>query len=527
MCITLRLDNRTFLYRASVLALSNLGLQLLGFLYRIALSHLTGAEGLGVYRLVLSVYMVIYSACLSGITLACSRLSAAKLAEGHPEQLRALLHIAVGIFSIVFALCAALVAPFHEFIAHTLLGDGRTADALPIMLFCLLLTGFENIIKSLFMGIGRVQYAAISEVCEQILRLVIVVTLLSLYGGADYGRIAALILLGMTLSEIFSVTFLSFLYRKHIRPLGNGHPVRADSQLLHNTLDIALPLSFAAVISNIIGSANAVILPRRLVVAGYTESEAIGALGVISGMSGPLILLPIALIGALTAVLVPHISDAQSRGNPARVQALAQKALTAAGLIGVPATAALVPLAPSLARLFFSQALSLPYMMLLGIDAVLTYYQIVAACILNGVGEQRRAVIGAILGESAQLFLTWRLASNAALGIYGYILAMIFSALLVCVLHLYNIHVCIGLQFRFLRIFGIPLLCGTTVYFWVRVFYSFFLGVFGAQWCATLWAAGTALALYLALLRMLGISVWRYISHRLERPTFPTFWSHL
>lgn len=512
-----RLDKRTFLYSAAVLACSNIGLQVLGFLYRIALSRLAGAEGLGVYRLVFSVYIVINSFCLSGVTMACSRLGAAKLAQGKPEQLRALMRIATGVFLCIFTLCAAVIVPFHDYIAHNLLGDDRTAAALPIMLICLFLTGFENIIKALFLGTGRVQYAAASETGEQVIRMLAVVALLAAFGKGDYGRIAALIMLGMALSECFSAGFLGVLYRKHIACHGRGK-VKADAGLLSGTLDIAVPLSLAAVASNIVSSASAVILPARLVCAGLTRSGALSALGVVSGMAGPLITLPVALVGALSAVLVPSITAAQARGDLRRVCALTDKTLAVTGLIGIPATAAIVPLSPALARIFFGQAIPLPYMALLGLSAVFSYYQMMTASLLNGIGEQRRAVVAAVCGEVLQLGLTWYLAAKPGLQIYGYLISMVISPLPVATANLWGILRKTGLRVRLFHTFGAPVLCGATVFLWVRVFYGYFLGVFGSQWSAVLLAAGGALALYLGLLHLLGIRIMSYISSRMAQP---------
>ncbi len=72
------------------------------------------------------------------------------------------------------------------------------------MLLCLMLTGVENIFKSLFIGLERVQYTACSEVGEQLIRIFAVSFLLYEYGSGDYGRIAMLIFAGMVCSEIFS-----------------------------------------------------------------------------------------------------------------------------------------------------------------------------------------------------------------------------------------------------------------------------------------------------------------------------------
>lgn len=513
--IYVRINKQTFLYNASVLAFSNLALQALGFIYRIALSRLAGAEGLGVYRLVGSVYIVVNTFCLSGVTLACSRLSASKLAQGRPEQIRALMRLAMGIFLLIFTICAVVIAPFHDFIAQRLLGDDRTAMALPIMLICLFLTGIENLIKSLFLGIGKVQYAAISEIGEQVIRIFAVIALLLTFGGQDYGRIAALIMLGMAISECFSAGFLGILYHRKIACLGSKKDIRADAGLLHSMLDIAMPISCAAVVSNIISSANAVILPGRLIKAGLTTSGALSALGVVGGMAAPLITLPVALVSAVSTVLIPNMTAAQARRDSRRVRALTEKALTVTGFICIPATAAIIPLAPSLARIFFNQTIPLSYMALLGIAAVLSYYEMMTASLLHGIGEQRRVVIAAVCGEVLQLGLTWLLAAQSSLQIYGYLIAMLISPIPIVIINMWGLRKCTGVRFCVSRVMGAPMLCGITIYLWVRVFYGFFLGICGGQWEAILMAAVGTVILYLGLLRLLGIRIPAYVSKRM------------
>ncbi|MDO4669161.1 MAG: hypothetical protein Q4A63_05035, partial [Butyricicoccus pullicaecorum] len=97
-----------FMNRLLLLCFSNIGLQLLGFVYRIFLSRFAGAEGLGVYRLAYSAYVVIHAAALSGVTMACTRLSAEWSAQGKSGAVRFLVRRAFRTF-FCFFLCAASI----------------------------------------------------------------------------------------------------------------------------------------------------------------------------------------------------------------------------------------------------------------------------------------------------------------------------------------------------------------------------------------------------------------------------------
>ncbi len=191
------------------------------------------------------------------------------------------------------------------------------------------------------------------------MRIAAVGVLLHTVGG-DCGTMAKLIFAGMAVSEVFSVLLLSLLFR---RERGEAHrtAVRVDAALARQFAAIAIPLSLSALAANLLSAAGSVILPRRLMAAGLDAEQALAALGTLSGMVLPLMLLPSALIGSIGTALLPIVTAAHATGNRARVRALVGRAVMTVGLIGIPATAVLIPLAPSLSLLLFAQPLTLRY----------------------------------------------------------------------------------------------------------------------------------------------------------------------
>jgi len=507
----LKLQHDGLLYRAAILCASNLGLQSLGFLYRIGVSRLAGAQGLGVYQLVYSVYAVIHAACLSGLTMACSRMSAELSAAGRGGAVGKLAALAAKTFLSLLAICTVVLYFGRDEIAGHILGEEQAAIVFPVLLICLALTGVENIVKSFCIGLNRVEWAASSELTEQIVRIAAVLVLLALYGGQDYGWIAFLIFAGMSLSECVSAALLAYVYWKQVRV-----PKRVRQSLPKGAraefAGIVFPVTCAAVINNLLGSASSVILPGRLILSGMSRAQAVAELGIISGMAMPLLVFPVALISSVCTVLMPEISRSRARGDFRRIHALAQKAVGITGLLGVPITAMLVPLAPTLSRLFFGQILPLKYLALLGVSTILAYYQMVTAGLLNGIGAQWSAVGAGVFGECIQLGLVWVLAAKPGLGIYGYLYAQVIAALLtVCCNFLRLCSLC-KISGALPRLFLAPAVCGLTVFLWVRIFYTFFLGVAGSQWLGIVCTIASSLALCIGLLRLLGVRVQDYIT---------------
>lgn len=496
-----------FMNRLLLLCFSNIGLQLLGFVYRIFLSRFAGAEGLGVYRLAYSAYVVIHAAALSGVTMACTRLSAEWSAQGKSGAVRLLVRRAFRTFFCFFLCAASILTLFRDWIGTNILGDHRTVAAIPIMLVCIALTGIENVLKSTMVGLNRVDNAAVSELTEQLVRIGATILLLSFEQTQDLGRIAVLIFLGMSLSECVSAFIMIQMYRKMHLPKTCQPPSGTDP-----FWKIVLPVSFSALLANGIASAGAVILPSRLVASGLSRTDAVAELGIVSGIASPIMLLPIALLSSLCTVAMPQASRYASGHDKGLLQHFTSQSLFATGIVGVPATALLLPLAPVIARLFFYRAVPVGYFLLIGISAVICYYQMITACLLNGIGKQQFAVMTALSGEVLQLVLVYILAGNPQFRVYGFLIAECIAPLWVALCNLGELVHCGALAVCLRRFVGAPMLCGFAVFLWTRVFYTFFVGWLGSQWPALVCAVMSAGVLYLCLLRLFDIKIERYLS---------------
>lgn len=508
----------SFAGRLTVLCMSNMGLQALGFLYRIFLSRLAGAEGLGVYRLAYSAYIVLHAACLSGVTMACTRLSAEWSAQGRPGAVRVLVRRAFQTFLCFFLCGASVLLLFRDLIAEHVLGDGRTAAAMPVMLACIGLTGIENVFKSTMVGLNRVDNAAVSELTEQVVRIGATLALLYWNENGDLGWIAVLIFAGMTVSECVSAFLMTRMYCGLRLPPAAPPPPGARAEFL----SIVLPVSASALLSNGIASAGAVVLPMRLTASGLTCADAVAALGVVSGIASPIMLLPIALLSSLCTVAMPEASRYAALRDPARLRRFTGKTVFAAGVVGIPATALLIPLAPAIARLFFYRAVPPLYFWLIGVSCILCYYQMVTGCLLNGIGRQQFAVLTALSAEALQLALVWALAGRPHLRVYGYLIAQCIAPACAALAGAARLVSCGALPFAPGRLLGVPLVCGAAVFLWTRVFYYVFVGWLGGQWPGLVCAVLSALLLYLFVLRLFGVNVRKYLSVPGRAPAYLT-----
>ena len=425
----MKLNTRSALYGAAVLTASNILLQLLGFVYRVFISRRVGAEGMGLFSLVMPAYSVIMSVAVSGVAVAVSRLSAGYQALGNTRAVNQLVRRALGVFALLFAGIAALVIPLSDGISVWLLGDARTRAGLLMLLPCILFTGIENIHKNHFYGLKKVHQPAASELIEMCVRTGAVILLLTFLKPAYEEYAVALIVAGMVICEIVSALLLRVMYRTEQRTVMPAGPVIPQRRMLRDMSAIAVPIAGANLLSNLIGAASSVIIPARLITSGLSQPEALSAYGVTMGMSLPLLGLPGAFIAALTLVMIPRLSEDLALKRTASMKRRVIRTLRATTLAIIPSMALLVAFGPRLAELLYDQPAAGAHFPLLALGMLLSCYMGIMGSLLSGLGEQKRTASNMILTGLIELALIWVLTAQPQLRMEGFVWAFIVASL--------------------------------------------------------------------------------------------------
>ena len=422
----------SFAESALVLTGVNLFSQVLGFAYRVWLSRMVSPVGLGVYQLVMPVYSVGMSLCVSGLTVAVSRLTAAHLARGRYDGARRAVRLCLmGYIGLIVAVSLAVI-PFSDAISAHLLGDARTRMGLLLMLPCMLLTGWENVHKNFFYGAKNVVPPAIAEIAEQCSRVAAVLGLLFWLRPMYEEAQVALIVSGMIVSEVVSASLLTWFYRRHIRRAAGRAGYTLPSRAGLGTMKavgwgaiahIAVPISLSNVVSNLIGSANSVIIPGRLILSGMAPEQSLSAFGVAFGMTMPLLGLPMAFIVAVSLTAMPRLTEAAALGDMEEVRKRAKQAALAATAVIIPSMALLIPYGERAAQALFRNPDAGQFMVPLAVAVVFNCYEYIFGAMLNGLGRQRQTAAVYILTNLLQLALTWVLVARPNMRLMGYVMA--------------------------------------------------------------------------------------------------------
>lgn len=496
---------------AGTVLLTAIGLfsQVVGFFYRILLSRLIGAETMGLYQLVMPVYSMFMSMTAVGLTVAVSTLSARFHALGDRGAIKETLRRAVGCFFLVALPLGAIVIGASDPISVYLIGDARTRLGIVLLVPCVLLTGVENLHKHCFYGIGRVGPPAATETAEQLIRSAAVIGLLLLLHPRTGEQKVGIIVTGMVLCEIFSAVTLTLLFRRYWREDPPGAAVHSVNR--RQLMGIAIPVSMTSLLGTILGSANAVLIPSRLVAGGMEAGKAMSAFGVMCGMTMPLLAMPTGFVGALCLTMVPDLARRTAGGDRRAAGQFLDRILSATSILMAPAMALLAVIGPTVGRAVYKEPAVGEYVTCLAIGTLLSCYQSVLSGALNGLELQKLGARNAIISDVVQLGFTYFAVPKW--GLAGFVAGFVLSSLVGMGMNLVSVLRATGLKVKVYRWFARPLLGAALTWGWC----SLLFGILERTGCPTLWSCllcvVLGLILYVAALQAQGVSIMHLLPH--------------
>ena len=384
----------------------------ISFVYRIVLSRVIGAEGLGIYQIALSVFSVFLTAASSGVPVTVSRLITKQNATGNVAAKNAV--VTAGIVStLMFTVPACLIL----FCMHKALGllfsDERCVDVFLIILPGLILTSVYSVMRGALWGDKQFLPYSLIELAEDALMVVLGCILIAgASGAADGARRAAI---AVFISYIFSfVVSIAWYFKK------GGRLVNPKKQL-GPLLSSSLPITTMRTSSTLINSLVAVIMPLLLVkLCGLTDAEAISLYGVAAGMSVPLLFMPSSLIGSINVVLAPQLSENFYRNKTERLKEDVEKSLKAALLIAFMLIPVLFSLGEAIGEALFSDELCGEIVSNCSFILLPMCLSMITNTILNSMNREKVTLVYYFAGAAAML------ACMAALmpfvGVYSYVL---------------------------------------------------------------------------------------------------------
>ena len=417
-----------FLKNVLLLTATALLMRSVSLSFNLYLKEKLGAEGIGLFSLIMNLFSFAVTLATSGVTLLTTRLVSEAMGKGRPFEVKVAMKrcLAYALFFgfLAFFLLFSLAVP----IGKRLLGDARTIPSLYALAISLPFLALSSALSGYFAAVRRVVKSAAAQMGEQFLRIAFTVMALTYLAPDDLTLTCLFVVLGGVISDIFSLILSYILYRLDLKKHNRARSGRVARDLNKKLLAIGLPVAISSYFRSALVTLEHLLIPKGLLAFGMEEASALAVYGVLEAMALPVILFPYAFLTPFCNLLIPEVAENTAAENTADLRATASKALAFVSFFGVGVAAILMTLSGLIGEILCKSEEASLYILMLAPLVPVMYADTTVDSLLKGAGEQlfslRVNIMDSILGV-ALAFTTVPL-----FGIKGYIFNIILCELI-------------------------------------------------------------------------------------------------
>lgn len=423
---------KRFLTNALMLSIISVVMRGIGVSFNAYINNRIGAESMGLFTLVMSVYGFALTVALSCVNLSAVRLTSERCALLENADRRSWKYAmrqvvrAVCSYSVIFGMISAiLLYTSSDFLAEHFLGDMRTVKSLKVMALSLPAISLSSALSGYFTGLRKVSKNAVVSISEQFMKIIVTSTALVMVVPGDVESACLAVVGGGAISEAWSLVINIIMYITD-----SGKPVDqkyGDRSLrlrtsFRNASDISLPSAIGAYARQGLNTLEHLAIPKGLKKSGLSSDKALSAYGLLQGIAFPLVMFPYAVIGSFTSLLVPEMAERHELDDKAGIVFLTEEVYRYSAMFSLGACGIFVNYASELGLMIYDSNEAALYTFLLGFLVPFMYLDTAVDSLLKGLGEQVYIMKINTIDSACGLFLV--IITTPILGIYGYILTM-------------------------------------------------------------------------------------------------------
>ena len=413
---------RKFFKRGATLTAVGLAMKTVGMLFGAFVSRAVGAEGVGLYTVVMTVYSFAVTFATSGISLTVTRLVAGAIGEGRGGELGKIMRASV-IYALTFgAAASSFLFLGSELISSIVLSDARASASLKILALSLIPVALCSAFSGYFVGVKRVGFNAAVQVLSQLFKILLTFILVS---GLKDGEIVSAVIalcLGITLTELLALLLIMLEYFID-RRIHGGKRRERGREGIGEVAKAALPLAISAYVRSVLTTLEHILIPRRLMSRGENNSEAYSHYGTLHGMALPLVLYPMSPLSSFSGLLVPEFAEDSAAGNAGRMERVAREALNTTLTYAILSAVLLFYFAEELGYAVYGSHDAGRFISVLALIVPIMYMDHVTDGMLKGIGEQVYSMWVNITDSLISVLLVYILIPP--LGILGYAVVIV------------------------------------------------------------------------------------------------------
>lgn len=483
-----------------ILGIGGITAKVLGFFFRIPLIYMIGEEGIGLYQLTYPLYSFLL-AISAGIPTALSKMISERNALHKEKEAYYIFKIALFILAIFGGLSSICIIIFSKSIISAFKWNKGAYYSLLGISLAPLFTCLLSAFKGYFQGLQEMSAPALSQVIEQLTRIVVGVGLAYLLLSRGIAISAGGASLGATVGSIVGLIWMLSCYKKLRHTYFRGEVIKSKLSLCKEILQLAIPISLGQAIGSIMALIDSIIVPSLLKGSGYSEQIATALYGQLTGKAFVLVNIPLTLSIALAQSTVPAIAESYILGNRLRLKRNMQMSFKLAMIIALPCAGGLYALSrPILTLVFRGQGEGWELMQILAIASIFIIVAQTSTSILNGVGKILLPVISIFIGGVIKVIISMVFIPYPTINIKAAAYGTLAAYMIVALIDFVFVVKCTKIYISIREVFVSPAICTVVMIFAVIFSYSNIFVATGSNSLATLISIGFGGAVYVGML---------------------------
>lgn len=457
-----------FFKNSFIVICSNIVTSIINFIFYIVLTARLKAEGLGLYGLIMPIYMFLQCLACDGIITSMSRVTSVYYVKKDYKNLHRTVQTMLAFILVWVLIMLSFVFINSGNITKYMIKDSRALTALRVSCLAVVFISISSVLKGFFYGIGKFHVTAFIDIFEKMLRVITLMTITFFVVEKSTKTMVAIAYTALVAGEFTSCSILLIAYKRFKRLLKPGNTRKEGRiQLIFNNLLVSVPLMANGCLSTFLSSITTLIIPRRLVHTGMNYSSALELIAKFSGMSMNIVLFPLVIVSSISTVLIPELAGSMKNNDFWEMEKRIKQVMKVSLLTALFSLLICQCIPDKLGILFYKRQDLGRLIKVASLSAFFCFLSSSSFGIMNSLGKQKLLLRNSIIVAVEELILTYVLVGIKRINIYGLAITLAATSVTAFLLNLHEIrkYCSIGLTPKRL---GIIFIGGLIVYGIIR-----------------------------------------------------------
>lgn len=363
----------------------------IGMISSVFLSQILGAEGIGIYELLMTIYMTAVVFASAGLCVSVSRLVAEALGKNQVGNIAQIMRVAVSFGFVMSLLVSILLFISAPLVSNYFIHDNRAIPGLRLLTLSIPFMTCSSCFKGYFYATKKTAYPASADILEQFIKVGLLISLVNLYAPKGIVYAYGAIGIGFTIGEMTSWSYLLALFildRRRAKKHPTSTATTSTKNVFIKLLGVLLPIASISYIGYVFLSVENILIPSGLKKYSGTFTSSISTLGILKGMVFPILFFPSAFLTAFSTTLIPEIAKANVLKHKKRVTYTTNRVLQLTFILSILVVAIFVSYGNELGFIIYKTAEVGPLLCILSLVVPFIYIEVVSDGILKGLNEQ-------------------------------------------------------------------------------------------------------------------------------------------